>query len=216
MPWARRGLRTFGGVVSALSLLAALAAVAAAAGGPNDTARAGRHHVRVYAAPVQYRDAGGALRPIDNTLVADGSGTVTNAANSYRASLPAEAGSPVSFSTARGSVSFELAGANGRRAVDGSHASYAGALPGVDVAYAVGNAGVKETLTLAGPSAPTSFDYSLSVSAGLTPRLNRSGGIDFVDATGASRSRSHRRRWPTRREPRRTASDSTSATAATD
>ncbi|MFL5928845.1 MAG: DNRLRE domain-containing protein [Gaiellaceae bacterium] len=186
MPSAGRGLRMFGGVVSALTVLAALAAVAAAAAdGSGGAAGAGRHHVRVYAAPVEYRDAGGALRPIDNTLVADSSGNVTNAANSYVSSLPPDAGAPVSFSTERGSVSFQLDGASGQRTVDGSHASYAGALPGVDVAYAVGNAGVKETLTLAASSAPASFDYSLTVSAGLTPRLNRSGGIDFVDASGS-------------------------------
>ena len=182
MPWAGHGLRTFSGAVSAFTLLAAIAAVAAA---PGNAAGAGQHHVRLYAAPFQYRDAGGALRAIDNTLVPDGSGNMTNAANSYRASLPADASAPVSFATSRGSVSFQLAGARGQRAVDGSHASYAGALPGVDVAYAVGNAGVKETLTLAGASAPASFDYALSVSPGLAPRLNRSGGIDFVDGTGA-------------------------------
>jgi hypothetical protein len=187
MPWARRVLRMFGGAVSAFAPLAALAAIffaAVAAGGPTEAAAAGRHHVRIYAAPVEYRDAGGVRRPVDNTLVTDGSGNVTNTGNSYVASLPGDAGAPFSFSTARGSVAFQLDGARGPRTVDGSHASYAGALPGVDVAYAVENAGVKETLTLAGPFAPASFDYSLSASAGLTPRLDRSGGIEFVDATG--------------------------------
>jgi hypothetical protein len=56
----------------------------------------------------------------------------------------------------------------------------------VDVAYAVGNAGVKETLTLASASAANVFGYTLRASAGLTPTLNASGGIDFVDGNGAT------------------------------
>lgn len=194
MPRPARGLQTFGGIVFALMLGVAVTAVAAGAGGPrDDTSHSttsvdaqGRHHVRIYAGPVEYRNAAGAWRPIDNTLVADGSGAVTNAANSYRASLPADAAAPVTFSTGSGSVSFQLVGAHSNRAVSGSHASYAGVLPGVDASYAVGNAGVKETLTVADASAPTSFDYSLATSAGLTARLNRSGGIDFVDASGST------------------------------
>jgi hypothetical protein len=202
MPSPRRGLRSLGAVVSALLLVAAVSAVAASAGAPNHgqhedpslrTAHSttsvdghGRHAVRVYAGPVNYRDGQGTWQPIDNTLVSDGSGGVTNAANSYRASLPGDVSAPVRFSTAAGSVSFQLAHAHGPRAVDGTHATYAGALPGVDVAYAVGNAGVKETLTLADASAPASFDYSLSWSPGLTARPNKSGGIDFVTTSGAT------------------------------
>jgi hypothetical protein len=196
--------RTFGAVISALMILAATSAVAAGAGGPGGggqhedpstrTAHSttqvdatGRHTVRIYAGPVHYRDANGAYQPIDNALVPDGSGNVTNAANSYRASLPSDVSAPVQFTTDRGSVTFQLAGAaHGHRAVDGSHASYSGALPGVDIAYAVGNAGVKETLTLADSKAPSSFDYTLSVSPGLKARLNRSGGVDFVDGYGTT------------------------------
>ncbi|HEX4679922.1 MAG TPA: DNRLRE domain-containing protein [Gaiellaceae bacterium] len=197
MPSPKRGLRTFGAAVSALLLVTAVSAVAAVAGGPNQgqhedpnlrTSHSatsvdgnGRHTVHVYAGPIHYRDAQGNWQPIDNTLVPDGSGDVTNAANSYRASLPGDASGPVQFTTGRGFVSFQLAGAHGGRVVEGTHATYAGALPGVDVAYAVANAGVKETLTLANASAPTSFDYSLSTTPDLTPRLNKSGGIDFVD-----------------------------------
>src|SRR5207244_8703567 len=102
----------------------------------------GRHTARIYAGPVHYRDASGSWQPIDNTLVPDGSDDVTNAANSYHASLPADVGEPVRFSTNRGFVSFQLAGARAHRAVDGAQASYSDALPGVDVAYTVGNAGV--------------------------------------------------------------------------
>jgi hypothetical protein len=144
----------------------------------------GRHVLRLYPAAVNYRDANGAWQPVDNTLVSDSSGGATNAANSFQAALPSDLSGPVSFSTAAGSVSFRLAGAHGHGSVSGSRDTYAAALPGVDVAYAVGNAGVKETLTLANAAAPTSFDYDLSTSNGITPRLNRSGGIDFVDGSG--------------------------------
>src|SRR2546423_1281447 len=197
-----RWLRMLGGIVSALLLVCAVAGAADGAGGPRDgkhedpslrTAHSetgvdaqGRHTARIYAGPVHYRDAQGSWQPIDNTLVPDGSGNVTNAANSYRASLPVDVDAPVQFATGRGSVSFQLAGAQAHRAVSGARATYAGALPGVDIAYSVGNAGVKETLTLADASSPSSFDYSLSTSAGLTPQLNASGGIDFVDAGGST------------------------------
>jgi hypothetical protein len=193
--------RTFGAALAAFLVLAAVTAVTAGAGGPGtgrhedpslrtshsttDVDSSGRHTVRIYAGPVHFRDASGSWQSIDNTLVADGAGNVTNAANTYRASLPSDVSSPVQFTTAGGSVSFQLLGAHGGRNVQGDHATYAAALPGVDVAYTAGNAGVKETLTLADASAPISFRYSLSTSPGLTPRLNRSGGIDFVDANGA-------------------------------
>jgi len=201
MPSRKRALLTFGGVVSALMLLAALAGGAAGAGGPRDgrqedpslrTAHSatavdarGRHEARVYGGPVRFRDGSGQWKAIDNTLVPTDGGAVTNAANSYRASLPEDASAPVTFSTARGSVSVSLEGARSHRTVDGSHASYPSALAGVDVTYAVGNAGVKETLTLASSDVPRTFSYSLAISSGLTSRINASGGVDFVDSSGS-------------------------------
>lgn len=191
-----RGPRLFG-ALAVLVLFAAASAAATAAGGPRHedpsqrTAHsatyvngAGQHTVRLYAGPVHYRDANGSWQPIDNTLVSTGAGGVTNAANSFHASLPSDISSPVRYDTAQGWVSFQLAGAHGHGDTSGSHDSFAGALPGVDVAYAVANDGVKETLTLADSSAPSSFTYALSTSAGLAPRMNRSGGIDFVDEAG--------------------------------
>lgn len=67
-------------------------------------------------------------------------------------------------------------------------ATYAGAAPGVDVAYRATGQGVKEDVVLAGPDSPASYDFGVEASAGLSAQENAAGGIDFLDGAGEIRA----------------------------
>jgi YD repeat-containing protein len=100
-------------------------------------------------------------------------------------SLPATLGpGPVSVGPTGQQLSFALQGASASAMTSGSTSTYAGALPGVDVAYATSSESVRETLTLASASAPTSYKYDLSLSSGLKASLSPSGGVDVRDVQG--------------------------------
>ncbi|HEX8207227.1 MAG TPA: RHS repeat-associated core domain-containing protein [Solirubrobacteraceae bacterium] len=147
----------------------------------------GRQLARLYARPVNYRDARGRWQAIDNRLVdgRDARYAWRNAANSYDLDLPAAIeDAPVRFAARGAWLSFALRGASARGAASDATARYAGALDGVDVAYAAQDTGVKETLTVREASAPTTFRFDVAASAGLTPREHASGGIEFTDRDG--------------------------------
>ncbi len=127
----------------------------------------------------------GVLQPIDSTLVA-APGGYRNAANDVEVRVPRslDAGE-VTVAHAGSSVAFRLEGSQGAAAsVDGATATYAGALPGVDVRITATPEGVKEDLVLAGPAATRTFAYALTT-AGLTPQLRGDGSVALLDADGA-------------------------------
>src|SRR5579884_686739 len=98
----------------------------------------GARHLVACAEAVNYRDANGAWQPIDNTLRAS---TVSgyayqNAANAYQLLLPSSlSAAPVKVSSGPAGVAFRLVGASGTLATNANTATYANALPGVDVSY---------------------------------------------------------------------------------
>jgi RHS repeat-associated protein len=79
----------------------------------------------------------------------------------------------------------ELVGAHSGAETKGEHAVYAGALPGVDVDLSAVPSGLKESLTLADATATTDFQYVISLSQGLKPRIEASGMVVVEDAKGA-------------------------------
>lgn len=97
---------------------------------------------------------------------------------------------------APGSVAFRLLapGAPGALApatvaaaapsVDGSVATYASVLPGVDLQVSAGPHGAKTFVVLRDPSAPTSFTFAVDA-PGLTLRATRDGGAELRDGAGA-------------------------------
>lgn len=137
----------------------------------------------VFPSSINYQDRTGAWQPIDDTLTASGAG-FTNTANRYRVQLPASLGAgPVTVQEGNASVGFGLVGAAGAAAVTaGGAATYAGALPGVTATYAAGADEVKETLTLAGASAPHTFTFTLQTSGVVAKAVGNR--IDFTDASG--------------------------------
>ena len=196
--WLMVGLVTLAAVAAALLGLDVDPDAAAAAGavvGPgaakemvrtSDTFRAPdrRMTTRIYGGSVNYRDGAGDLKPIDNTLEADAAGELHNAANRYDVSLPEDLSQPVSVSSGGDSVAFALQGAAGKRSSDDASATYADAVHGVDARYTAGPDSVKEDLILSDASAVRQFSFALDPSEGLSPSLNKAGGIDFDNAHG--------------------------------
>jgi hypothetical protein len=62
-------------------------------------------------------------------------------------------------------------------------AAYPDVFPGVDVVYTSVSEGLKEELVLAGPTAASSYYFTV-MSPGLTAEPTAAGGIAFVDNSG--------------------------------
>ncbi len=155
-----------------------------------------------YGGAVNYLDDQGRWQRIDPTLVpaADGGGSLRSKAGPVSVELPAVLGAaPVRVSSKEASVAFTLRDATGvpqlgvpaastalevPDEVKRSSATYANALPGVDVSYVADVDGVKEELVLDGPKATATFDFAVSLSEGMVAAENPDGGVDLVDGAG--------------------------------
>jgi RHS repeat-associated protein len=148
--------------------------------------RDGRRVARVYTGSVHYRDDG-RWRNVDTRLLRSGDSYVSRG-TAFDARLPVrlEDGG-VRVRKGKGAVSLRLRGARGVARADGSEVTYRDALFGVDVAYRVLGDSVKEFLTIGGPASQRRFQYDLTATAGLTPRLLPSEGIIFKDARRRTR-----------------------------
>ncbi len=158
----------------------------------------GAYMARVFPEPVNYL-ADGRWRPIDDALVPTAGG-VRNRANSYSVVLPDRLGqAPERVSSGGASVSLSLQGADARGVVSGNKDTFGNALRGVTADYVSEATVVKEALTLSGPSATSSFRYTLGLSQGLRPsadsgweyRDSRRGRSAAVLAVGAVHVRGH-------------------------
>lgn len=69
--------------------------------------------------------------------------------------------------------------------LSGAVATYASGLPGVDARYEVQPTGVKDTLTLAGPSSASTFTYRVSLPAGASLHPAAGGALTVLDAGGS-------------------------------
>jgi RHS repeat-associated protein len=151
----------------------------------------GTFRTRLFTAPVNVRDARGRFQRIDTSLHRDGAGGLRNGAASVEVRLPStmKAGTPTVGSNDV-SLGFSLQGAAGSKPnVTGATARYADVLPGVAASYTSTPNGIKETLTLAGPSAPSSYLFSLKASDGLTASLTHDGSVVLRDHAGEVRFR---------------------------
>jgi YD repeat-containing protein len=127
----------------------------------------------------------GVFQPINDQLEAGADGSSHPVASPTPVSFPATLSSaPVTIGPSAQQLSFALQGASAASTTSGSTSTYAGALPGVDMSYSTSSESVRETLTLASASAPTTYKYDLSLSAGLKASLSPSGGVAIDDAQG--------------------------------
>ena len=195
------------GVVILAALLATASSAAAQVGGVPDTSLPGATELgelrdatsrtwvrpdgamvtRVYEQPVNFRDASGTWRPIDNRLHASsrsGYGWQT-AAGRLRALFPRRLGdAPVRLEAGGQAIAFGLRGANVVGSFEGARASYAGVAPGVTARWTGVGEAVKEELVLADARVPRSYLFDMTASAGLSLRPDRVGGLEVIDGSG--------------------------------
>lgn len=134
----------------------------------------GSLQTRLSTGPAHFTDGQGRWQRLETDLVPEDSGRLRVRAADYALSLPRTLAEPVVAGQGAASVSFALRGAQGARSVRGATATYAQALPGVDVAWTAQPGGVKEELILGSVAAPSSFVYDVRVPAGV--RLALVGG----------------------------------------
>ena len=171
--------------------------------------RDGSHTVQLSGAPVNYQDGSGQWQPISTALVAGPGGRLQEQANSVGVSLAAStAGAPPAVASTPGgaspparasgggplvdltlgpgeSASWSLAGAADVAAqASGSTASYPGILPDTTLELSGTTGGVKESIILGGPDAPTSWVFPMSLH-GLSLSTDARGDVDLVDSSGA-------------------------------
>lgn len=145
----------------------------------------GALQTRIYDNPVNYRDAEGDWQPIGEGLEEAEAGGLTNGPNRFDLHLPERLGAaPVRLSADGEWVSAELLGAETEAAqlLQGDTATYASGEG--DTAFELSGlaSGVKENIKIADSSAPSSFDFDLDMSAGLTPLIGDDGSLEFRDA----------------------------------
>lgn len=142
----------------------------------------GRLQARLYPGPVNHRDDSGRWQKNDNRIMDDAAGGGRNAAGAYRLSLPKQLASrPVEVSAGGARVGFQLQGADAALQRDSDTATYPQALNGVDLEYRSQSDGVKETLVLHSAGVPTSYDFAVSLSKGLTLASAPDGGLVATD-----------------------------------
>jgi RHS repeat-associated protein len=142
----------------------------------------GRVREVVSATPVHYRDAKGTWQPISTKVVplSHGGFSLGAASNSLRSYFSGDAGSLVRVEQGSGFVQLGADGARtGAPKVSGDTVTYPGALGGADLAYQVGEGGLKERIVLnKAPAAGASYSFTLKV-GGFTPRQRGDGSIAF-------------------------------------
>jgi len=146
----------------------------------------GRLLTRIHQAPINYRNAEGDWKPIENALRLGADGTARNGANAFDVKLPERIGSePLVFSTPDHWVSAQLLGHSSSE-VDlmGSAARYGTDRPGTDFKFTAFPNGLKEEIEVASLSEPSSFEFELQGSPGLTPELTTERAIEFRDGAG--------------------------------
>jgi RHS repeat-associated protein len=81
-------------------------------------------------------------------------------------------------------IAMALKGAHAPATVDGTHARYSDAVPGVTVELGAVVDGLKETLSLAGPSATSDYEYAIKLSEGLELSTDKRSGAVVVSRAG--------------------------------
>ncbi len=144
----------------------------------------GQFETRLFEVPVNYRDETGDWKPIDEELTELPGGTITNGANSFDVHLPEDLNdAPVRVSLGDEWVSQVPVGVQTSSAElqqDGI-ASYSVAGGATNFEFNGLANGLKETIVLSGPEAPSTYRFQVDASAGVVPTLEEDGSISFRD-----------------------------------
>ncbi len=148
----------------------------------------GSDESRLFLTPVNYRDAEGSWKPIDNSLKESVDGTLTNTANAFEVLLPHQIGSGAErLVVGEQWISAKLLGSEtGPAEVSDNTATYEAADHETTFNLTSTPTGIKETIELKSAAGPSSFHYELSASKGIEPSLEKDGSIAFHEPGGAT------------------------------
>lgn len=125
----------------------------------------GTRTVDLSSMPVHYKDARGVWTDVDNRVVADGKGGLTNAANEWRVTFgPMRAGEGVAVSTPDGDVRFTAVGAAAVKPTvepDGKSVRYRNVFPDTDLVYLVTGSGIEELLVVKSAKGTPSVSFAV-------------------------------------------------------
>ena len=142
----------------------------------------GTRRCEIYGMPIHYKDAHGRWQPLDLRLIPTGvpnEFAATSAPVRVVFGTEAFGGMPVRLGSEGATVGYDyLGGREGAPTIDGLLASYARIAPATDLHYQVVPNGVKETLVLASPKAPSRFSFRVS-HQGLVLRRTAAGDWAF-------------------------------------
>lgn len=149
----------------------------------------GSYSVESFTGPVHFQDNKGRFLPIDSTLVASEKPgyALKNRASSFRVDIKDQLG-PDAISLQVAGKSFTLTPQDldkGKAVSAGSRARFSGSAGGVDVDYEITPSGLKETITLAGPDAATTFTTLLKGPSGTQVTEEKDGSLTVRDSKGA-------------------------------
>src|SRR3954454_309952 len=147
---------------------------------------------KVFPAPVNFRAAGGAWKPIDTTLDSGAGGRLHDRANALDLEFAPRAADPTlaTLKTSTGNIlSYRLEGATDvAGTVDRSTVTYPRVLADTDLVLQSMRNGLKESIVLHSAKTATSWVFPLTLGA-LTARLTADGAVDITDAAGKSVAR---------------------------
>jgi RHS repeat-associated protein len=147
----------------------------------------GQLETRLYELPVNYRDQDGKWKPIGEGLTELPGGALTNGANSFDVRLPRDLDeAPVRVTLGDELVSEMPVGVETGAAnlgQDGT-ASYTAAGGSADFQFDGLANGLKESIELSGPAAPSSYRFRIEASPGVVPSLAADGAIAFRQQDG--------------------------------
>ncbi|HET6241148.1 MAG TPA: DNRLRE domain-containing protein, partial [Arthrobacter sp.] len=142
---------------------------------------------RLFEVPINYRDEEGDWQRIRERLEETADGGVTNGANSFDVHLPEDLNeAPIRVSLQDAWVSempLDVQSAAVEMQPDGS-ASYPAAGGATEFSFDSLSNGLKESIELGDPTAPTSYRYQVDASDGVAPSLAEGGSISFLDQDG--------------------------------
>ncbi|HEY6729514.1 MAG TPA: DNRLRE domain-containing protein, partial [Solirubrobacterales bacterium] len=147
----------------------------------------GTRQTVLYAVPVNYRDGEGDWVPIEQDLEEAPGDALTNGGNSFDVHLPEDLGEgAVRVDFGEEWISEKPIGIETEPAdlQSGDVASYATEEGEASFEFLGLSNGLKETINLAGPSAPATYHFRLEASAGVAPGLTENGSVEFREGEG--------------------------------
>ncbi|MCE9623828.1 MAG: DUF6531 domain-containing protein [Actinomycetia bacterium] len=148
--------------------------------------------VWVSSIPVNFEDGLGGWKAIDNRIVPDDNGVLTNAANDWQVTFGVmEPGAGVSIATSEGDLSFVADGARAVKPVvepDGVSVRYADVFPETDLVYVVTGGGIEELLVVKSAKGTAAVTFTVdgaqfdATEAGMSSREDGAGARVMISA----------------------------------